>query len=392
MAATDIFRLGQTFYVPVFEVRIANNPLPEGVIRDVMQVTYKDSVAEIDNFELKVNNWDAQKMKLKYEPASDPSHKNLFDPGKRFELRMGYQGDTKLMVTGEITTLEPMYPESGGPTLTVRGLNVLHSLRTEQHTYSWPGKRDSDIATDLGNRPRRANQPGLGVKVRTDPPPTEPPETYVMMNNQYDIVFLLERARRHNYEVVLVENDANSSQPYIYFGPPRSKTLAPAYRLEWGKSLISFRPTLTTARQVSEVVVRGWDRRTNKPIEEKANWQDQVAAGPERDRMNLMAQAFGGRSEVITNRPVHTAAEAKQMAKDILRGQLQDSVKASGTTIGLPDLRAGRKLEIAGLGDRFNGEYYVTSSTHVIGESGYRTDFEARRDPTDQPPAQGASS
>jgi phage protein D len=384
-AAVDIFSDHQTFYVPRFEVRIANNPLPEGVIRDVMLVTYKDSIEEIDSFELKVNNWDALKMKLKYEPASDPKYSGIFDPGKKLELRLGYAKDIQLMVTGAITSLEPNYPESGGPTLTVRGLNQLHEFRTEQHTDSWTDRRDSDIAHELGQRPLRAGRAGLGIEVRIDPEPGEPKETYVFMNSQYDIVFLLDRARRHGYEVVLMEEQkGGSTQKFLRFAPSRTRAAAPEYKLEYGKTLLAFRPTLTTAKQISEVTVRGWDRRNNKAIEEKASWQDLVPAGPERDRLNLIGQAFGSRKEIVTNRPVHTVEEARRLAKDILRGQLQNIVKASGSSIGLPDLRAGRKVVIAGLGDRFNGEYYITQSTHTLGDGGYRTEFEARRDPGDQ--------
>src|SRR5690349_15488184 len=153
-AATDIFATHQTFYVPQFQVSIAGKTLADGLLRDVMQVTYRDSVDEIDSFELVVNNWDAgnRRPQPKYEPPSQSQNAGVFDPGKRLELRMGYMNEMTLMLTGQITTLEPNFPESGAPTLSVRGLNVLHELRTEQHTDHWENKKDSDIATDLGNR------------------------------------------------------------------------------------------------------------------------------------------------------------------------------------------------------------------------------------------------
>src|SRR5579863_5194377 len=135
--ATNIYDANRSFYVPQFTVSVAGHPLQKGVARDVMQVTYHDNVDEIDGFELVVNNWDAQKFLPKYEPPSQPQYAGVFDPGQRIQLKMGYVGDQTLMLTGEITTLEPNFPESGGSTLSVRGLNVLHSLRTEQHTCSW---------------------------------------------------------------------------------------------------------------------------------------------------------------------------------------------------------------------------------------------------------------
>ena len=58
------------------------------------------------------------------------------------------------------------------------------------------------------------------------------------------------------------------------------------------------------------------------------------------------------------------------MAKNLVTG--------SGSTVGLPELRAGRPVYIRGLGRRFSGRYLVTSSTHALGDSGYTTQFEAR--------------
>ena len=53
-------------------------------------------------------------------------------------------------------------------------------------------------------------------------------------------------------------------------------------------------------------------------------------------------------------------------------------VKATGSIVGLPDLRAGSQLQLSGLGLRFNGRYFVTATTHTIGTSGYVTQFECK--------------
>jgi phage protein D len=386
-APVDIFADHQTFYVPQFQVKIAGTPAKEGLLRDVMQVTYRDSIEEIDSFELAVGNWDptCNKPQPKYEPPSRPENAGVFDPGQKLELSMGYMQSMKLMLTGVITTLEPNFPEASYSTLSVRGLNVLHTLRTEQHTFSWENKRDSDIAKELGDKPLQAGQAGLGIKVNTDRSPDETAETFVMMNNQYDIVFLLERARRHGYDVILNEQSDTNPERNIYFGPSKTKLESPTYKLVWGKTLTSFKPTLNTSRQISSVTVRGWDRQNNKLIEKKKSWSDLVTDPNEKKRLDLIGQALN-RGEIITNQPVRTDAEADQKATDILTRQLREMVKASGVTVGLPELRAGRKVEIQGLGDRYSGVYYVISTTHTINDSGYRTTFEARRDPMDQPP------
>jgi len=67
----------------------------------------------------------------------------------------------------------------------------------------------------------------------------------------------------------------------------------------------------------------------------------------------------------------------------------KEMVKASGSTVGLPNLRAGSVLEIRGVGEkspsrpprgRFGGRYFVTQTTHTIADGGYTTQFECRRE------------
>ena len=39
------------FYVPRFEVHAAGKAVPDVIVRDMIQVTYNDSIKEIDSFE-----------------------------------------------------------------------------------------------------------------------------------------------------------------------------------------------------------------------------------------------------------------------------------------------------------------------------------------------------
>lgn len=379
----------QTFFVPKFEIKVSGKQLQPEVIHDVLQVTYRDNLTDVDSFEFTVSNYESGRAELstplrsRYEPPSREEFRGIFDPGETIELKMGYVNDLRLMLKGTITTLEPSFNQSGGLSLTVRGLNELHKFRSVQHTDSWQGKKDSDIAKEIGDKPLSKKAPGLGFTVRVNEEARwkEQPDSFVFMNNQYDIVFLMERARRRDYVVVLNESDEKGN-PYIYFGPSNDRATPTTYELEWGKTLVSFRPTLTTARQVAKVTVVGWDRRRNQPIKGSASWSDLLPKQntTERRFQESLLKAFGNREEIISDQPVRDNDEAKSRAKSILRNMKKDMVEATGETVGLPDLRAGRKVQISSLGDRFSGLYYVTQTTHTINDSGYRTTFEARRE------------
>jgi len=392
------------FYVPQFEVRIEGAGLPRNVLRDVVQVTYKDNIKEIDSVELTINNWDADTRRFKYvgdESAADlrgstkdSTRIRLFDPcNKQVELWMGYAGDLRLMMRGTFTTLEPSFTSGGPPTLTVRGLNVLHQLRRKQYSTTWGDKRDSDIAKeiatlidkDLGRNHKRFPLP---IVINDNARNLEDPLPYVAQKNQYDIDFLLTRAQRLGYVVYVREADAQSANPderkaHLYFGPSDGRlpgTRDVEFKLRWGASLTEFKPTLTTANQVKSVTVNGWDPSKKMAISVRATLDDKEL-NVNRDLHELL-NVCDPRDELVVDKPVHSEKEAKQLAQAILKDRQKEMVKASGTTIGLCDLRAGRKVQIEGLGARFNGTYFITASTHTLNDSGYVTRFDARREVT----------
>ncbi len=400
-APIPIFSQKETFYVPHVEVYVREQKLKSNIIDDILQVTYKDTIDQIDSFTIEINNWDADKRTFKFAPAL-PDYAGVFDPGEPIEIWMGYQNNIRRMMRGTVTSLEPTYSESSAPTLSVGGLNQLHQFRTEQHTRSWlTPTKDTDIAKELCGLPVKKGQAGLGIDIEVNPDPNEAPEPFVYMSSQFDIVFLLERARRHGYEVYLKDTGA---KPKLYFGLSESKANAPVYRLEWGKSLVNFKPRLSTAKQISAVQVLGWDRKSNSAIDETYTleqlWKAQGKSGTELARLKQIYKDYNSRTEVVTNKPVHTKTEANLLAKSILSDQSKKLIEATGSTVGLPDLRAGVALEIVGFGAQtdkdnniqgagsdFDGEYFVTATTHTFGDGGYRTEFSARREgPLPSPP------
>lgn len=357
---------GQDFYVPYFEVKIEGRPQGQDVIKDILSVSYQDNLQEFDSFDITINNWDAAKRAFKY------SDSKLFDPGKRIELWMGYYGKSKLrmMLKGEITSLRPSFPAASGSTLVISGLNSLYKLKTKQETQIYEGDTDSQIAKKIGDRL------GLDFEPETE---GETPLQYLFQDNQYDIIFLMERARRIGYDLY-VDEPPDGGKPKLTFKRSTSVRQT-SYRLTFGKSLIEFQPELTTHNQVGKVIVRGWDPVQKKKIEFTAT-RDQIktkgvgAAGGQED----IDKSFKDKAEIVATKPVESEAEAKRLATEILEGIAKDMVKATGSTVGLPDLRSGVVLEIDGLGERFSGRYFVTKSTHAIGDSGYTTQFECRRE------------
>ncbi len=384
-------RAQRSFYAPQFQIRINRVGLPNDVLRDVVQLTYKDNINEIDSFELSVNNWDAGRRDFKYVGADEPQlldsnnpasrADSLFEPcNKEVEVRMGYLDELQLMLKGNFTTMEPSFPSAGGPTLTVRGLNVLHELRRKQYTTAWTSKTDSQVAKDIASR--KDKQTGrkrfpIPIEIDQNAAAAEPVLEYVSQQNQYDVDFLFQRARQRGYVIFIQETDPRS----LYFGPSTGNIPGlrdVTFELRYPGSLLEFKPTLTTANPVKSVTVRGWNRKTKQPITETVTLDDQKL-NRNKDLYEMLKKC-DPREEIVVNEPVFTPTQARNRAVALLTERQKQMVKCTGTTIGLPDLRAGKKVRIKGVGPTFSGTYFITETTHTIGASGYTTNFSARRE------------
>ena len=374
------------FYAPGFEVRSEGENLPQNVLRDVREVKYIDGLTEIDRFELVVNNWDPAENRFKFigsETAAnaDQGLHRLFQPCEKVvELRMGYAGNLITMMQGNFTMMAPHFQANAAPPLPVTGLNVLHQLRRKRYCGSWRSERPSAIAENLASL-REDGQPRLPLPLVVGPVDAnaDPVLDYTAQTNQYDIDFLLNLARRHSYELV----EQQPGQPgvqrrQLYFGPGSNARAPVNYALDWGRSMVEFMPTLTSHNQVKSVTVRGWDRRAQRPIEEKIEFND-----PELQRLNADLDAFvqcDPREEIVVDRPVFTREEARDYARAVLRDRAASVIEATGTTVGLPELRAGTRIRIGELGSRLSGDYLVKKTEHIVNDSGYLTKFEARRE------------
>ncbi len=375
------------FYVPAFELKVGGRSLERDVIRDVLSVSYTDSLDKLDAAEITLNNWDADRRALKYsDPRTTPVN---LDPGAEIELYMGYhdRGGLTLMLRGQIVSLAPDFPAAGQPTIQVRALNQLYKLHYKQEVQVYTDKTDSQIAQAVLDRiaqeasaPRGGGRPALNLELVTrSANRSEEPHGYIVINNDYPIIFLMERARHNGYDIFIEEAAENGrATSKLHFHPPDRG--APAvYELTYGQTLISFKPALKTKAQVAKVTVRGWNPARKREIVGEATWDDLDIRGlPSAEDMAAVDAALAGSEEVVADAPVESEAEARRQAQAHLAHLAKDLVSGSGSTVGLPELRAGRPVYIRGLGSRFSGRYLVTSSAHTIDDCGYLTQFEAR--------------
>lgn len=372
------------YYAPDYLVEVEGQQLDPTAKGDVRSLKVAMDIANMTSFELSINNWDDKGFDFKY------SDSRIFDVGNRVHVQMGYADRLLSMVRGQITTLTPQFPDSGPPTIGVSGVDGMLRLRDRKPVAGdqkkFPEMADWEIAQVIAARN------GLAVKVTKE----GEKHAIVVQKNQDDATFLMERAKRIDFDCY-VQTDPDSGQDTLYFVKPSdardagtTRVYTLAYRddtrgasstsFEHAQGLVRFSPKLTVSRQVAKVTVRGWDPRTKAAIKYTASSKDLPGAkgkgtsGPE-----MAAKRLGGKQEVVIDAPVTSDQEARDLAISLLRERAYDFITGSGQAIGLPDLRPGDNLDLLGLGTRFSGRYYVTKVEHSLGDAGYRTGFDVRR-------------
>ena len=245
-------------------------------------------VLELDqmaSFEITFNNWDDKLLRFKYSESE--ASKELFKIGQLVAIQLGYADKLVPVMSGQITSLSPAFPESGSPTIRISGTDGMQKLkdskpRPGQQVY-YKDKADWEIAEQVAQRAPNNMQVDI-------PDKTGPQHHLVVQKNQDDASFLMERAKRIDYDCY-VTSDVVAGTQTLHFEPPadgRNGTPVRAFRLAYGPglaaeeqraaapppgparpragpllpNLIEFTPTLTAAAQVSRLTVRGWDPRT----------------------------------------------------------------------------------------------------------------------------------
>src|SRR5437764_2603127 len=180
--------------VPMFEILVNSSTLSVEAAAHVVQVSVEEDTELPDMFSLEIVATDDLEDQFLWVDNED-----LFSVGGLVEVKLGYADQLTSLFKGEITGLEPSFNADRLPTLVVRGYDRRHRLARGRRTRSFLKKKDSDIAAQI------AREAGLTANA-TDSGVTH---DYVLQADRTDFEFLLERASRISYEVVVEDKTLN---------------------------------------------------------------------------------------------------------------------------------------------------------------------------------------
>jgi phage protein D len=334
--------------VSAVEIKVGGQSIDPSLTERLLEARVQDNLMLPDAFLLRFRDPDFQLV-----------DGTLFDVGAKIELKFASTGTSPPGegFTGEVAAIAPQF-ESEGCVMVVRGYDVSHKLNRSRNTRTFQDMTASDIAKKV------IGEAGLPAEVKA----TTEVYPFEQQSSETDWSYLWRLAARVSYELACVDGKINFRPPGVGSGAP--------VKVEWGHDLRAFHPRATAVSQIKKVVVSGWDPKTKRRVEStKETAKLDSSIGLQR---NEVSADLGGGTHTIADQIVTTQSEADALAQSTLDRFANSWLEADGVCRGNPKIRAGTKVQVAGVGTRFGGEYLVTRSTHIMrgGTKGYETEFE----------------
>jgi phage protein D len=270
------------------------------------------------------------------------------------------------LLLGEVTALEAEF-DTGGTFTVIRGYDAGHRLFRGRRTTSYQQVTASDVVKKVAARATLKTGTVESTSTVFD---------HVSQTAMTDWQFLDGLAADVGFEVAVRDGKLD-------FGRPRAAAVAPAGSaadsdplvVQLGVDLLRFRSIVTSAEQVKEVQVRGWDVASKKAL---------VATAPAKTASAVLAgvtpadlaHTFGDPVYVSTDVPYGTQAQVDAAAGALAEQIAGAFAEFDGVARGNPRIRANAAISITGVGAPFDGKYTVTTSTHRFDPTtGYTTAF-----------------
>lgn len=332
---------------PALRIRLNGALLDDAAMAAITEVVVVQDARGLACAELTADAWDEAARAYR-----------LIDACKEGDALTVLAGDTPVFV-GALTALDLDLPAGDAPQVRLRGYDHRIRLARARRTVLHRNVTDAEL---LGRLARAAG-------MTADVPRLGDVHPGLLQAGQTDLEFLEQRAAALGLDVL-----AHTGTLVL-----RTPTLdaSPAARLA-AADLLEFRGTISTRDLCDRVRVHAWDPAQKQARVGEAAVPDArgLITGPARAR-----RAFGAADD---DRPDVAGADS-QAALDTraralaLRAALEHCA-AEALVAGDPALAAGACVELAGLGARFSGAYYVQAAEHRWrADESYRTHLTLRR-------------
>ncbi|MEU0625982.1 VgrG-related protein [Streptomyces sp. NPDC005989] len=337
-------------------VEFGGSPLPPKFVNTLVEGYVDDSRTLPDLFLLRFR--DPDRVLLEQTGLKIGSEARLL-------ARAGGDSAPKPLLKGVVTALEVELDETGTFTV-VRGLDESHRLFRGRRVASYQNMTLADICAQVAQR--------AGLKPGTVDI-AGPVLEHIAQPNVTDWEFIRDLAEEAGAQAYVLDGRLHITRPAEASGAPDGSARADRdpLVLEMGSNLLRCRAGVSSAEQVSEVEVRGWDVKAKQPLVGRAPAGKSATLELGVSAAEVSAP-FGEARFVVTDAAYGAQAQVDQAAKALAERIAGSFAELEAVIRGNPEVRAGSAVALNAVGAPFEGRYTVTSSRHVFDPvRGYET-------------------
>nr|WP_321236382.1 type VI secretion system tip protein VgrG [uncultured Psychroserpens sp.] len=287
-------------------------------------------------------------------PASNDEN---FEPGKDIEILVGYEANEDLLFKGVIVKQSLKVRSSGSSMLKLDCRDKAFVTTLTTHSNYFLELTDGEVIEDI-----------LGAYdgLKLDIPSTEITHQELVQYETTDWEFINQRANLNG--LFCKVSDSNISLIEPDFGQE------PIMTLTYGSTILDFDGEIDARDQFSMVKASCWDPANQELLEAEASEPDIVQNGnieaSELAKVGNEAELHLRHSGKIEQDELQSWADSQLLKMRM--GKTKGRVKFQGTaTAEICSL-----IKLQGLGDRFNGDVFVSGVRHEIQEGSWNTDVQ----------------
>ncbi|MFY7672180.1 type VI secretion system tip protein VgrG [Tenacibaculum sp. MEBiC06402] len=337
MNNTGVIQTSKSADLITFKILIEGEELSK--VYQVKNITVSKEVNRIPTAQIILIDGDPAERDFKL------SNEDLLIPGKEIEITAGYHSDEETIFKG-IVIKHNLRIRAKSAQLIIECKDEAVKMTIGRKSKYFYESSDSDIFEEI------IGEYGLSSDVES----TNHTHPELVQYNASDWDFLVSRAQANGKLCFVDDGTIKIAKPD--FGQSEVETVT------FGGSLLDFDAEIDARHQVSKVAAYGWNHADQELVEVEGkdpsvSLNGNLSSGDLSDVIGLenLELRHGG---VVTDTELQDWADAKwlfqQLAK--VRGRIKFQ--------GIPSVKPNTVLKLEGVGDRFNGNVYVTGVQHVI--------------------------
>lgn len=281
------------------------------------------------------------------------SSSSTFIPGNAISIALGYDGSDTIVFSGIVTRQALRVNHGTGPMLVVECNDNAIKMTVGRKSACYSNTTDSAVMHKL-----TGNSSGLSANIAS----TIPPLAKLVQYYTSDWDFMLARAEVNSMVVSTINGTVKVFDP--------TTLTTSVLTLNYGENIYSLNADLDSITQYAQVTASAWDYSSQKLISATAA---NKLPGPGNISSKTLSGVVGLANFELQTTAALSSAELGTWAKaQMLKSQLSKivgDVSFQGNSAVLP----GSYVTLAGLGNRFDGDHFVSSVQHDVAEGNWIT-------------------